>query len=893
MNKYLRVVLILLLIPFYMLFAGTTGKIAGKVIDKKTGEPIPFVNVIIEGTNFGAATDLEGEYVILNLPPGKYNVKAQAIGYQAQVTQNIQVSIDLTSKVDFELMDTAVELETIVVEGKSDLIRKDITSSQSLISSDQIEQLPVTELDDVLQLQAGVTRGADGQFHIRGGRTSEIAYWVNGISITDAYDNSRGIAIDNNSIQELQVISGTFNAEYGNAMSGIVNTVTKEGGKEYHGSLQIFTGDHVSNFTEYFPSIDDVDIFSNYNFTGSLSGTIPLTDNLVSFFVNGRYYYDDGYLFGERRYQPDGKLGDNSVVSMNWRRNLYGQGNISISPFQDVKLNLEGLYSKEKYQDYDHSYRWNPDGNVTKYAESYNATATLTHMLSSASFYTLKGSYFTKDFNEYTFENPFDSRYQHPDSLNIVSYAFRTKGTNLHRFYRQTNTFVGKLDFTSQFNTEHLVKLGAEVKSHNIKFDDYYLQPEIVNGVETDPFKPSVPGIDETNRDIYDNNPFEASAYLQDKIEFENVIINIGLRVDYFDANGKVLVDVKDPNIYAPIRQEMKSLSVEEREPYYYADSKSKFQISPRFGVAYPVSDKGVVHFSYGHFLQVPPFQYLFQNGPYKIPNSGINVGVYGNPDLEAQKTIMYEIGIRQEFNDEFLIDLTGFYRDVRDWITAGPIIQTYNLVTYSIFTNKDYANVKGITLTFNKRFSNYYGFDLNYTYQVAEGSNSNPEDEYNSAIGSGEPSLFLIPMDWDQSHILNASLYLSYDGWGASLLARYGTGLPYTPSVTQYTADRGITSGLLRNSRYRPSQFSLDLKVDKSFNLMGVDMVAFIKIFNLLDSKIAVNVFGDTGQPDFTTETQNVGEDSNRPNTVEEYIKYPYHYGEPRNVQLGFEISF
>ncbi len=420
MNKYLRVVLILLLIPFYMLFAGTTGKIAGKVIDKKTGEPIPFVNVIIEGTNFGAATDLEGEYVILNLPPGKYNVKAQAIGYQAQVTQNIQVSIDLTSKVDFELMDTAVELETIVVEGKSDLIRKDITSSQSLISSDQIEQLPVTELDDVLQLQAGVTRGADGQFHIRGGRTSEIAYWVNGISITDAYDNSRGIAIDNNSIQELQVISGTFNAEYGNAMSGIVNTVTKEGGKEYHGSLQIFTGDHVSNFTEYFPSIDDVDIFSNYNFTGSLSGTIPLTDNLVSFFVNGRYYYDDGYLFGERRYQPDGKLGDNSVVSMNWRRNLYGQGNISISPFQDVKLNLEGLYSKEKYQDYDHSYRWNPDGNVTKYAESYNATATLTHMLSSASFYTLKGSYFTKDFNEYTFENPFDSRYQHPDSLNIV-----------------------------------------------------------------------------------------------------------------------------------------------------------------------------------------------------------------------------------------------------------------------------------------------------------------------------------------------------------------------------------------------------------------------------------------------------------------------------------------
>ncbi|MDP2362357.1 MAG: TonB-dependent receptor, partial [Ignavibacteria bacterium] len=371
------------------------------------------------------------------------------------------------------------------------------------------------------------------------------------------------------------------------------------------------------------------------------------------------------------------------------------------------------------------------------------------------------------------------------------------------------------------------------------------------------------------------------------------VIINVGLRLDYFDSNGKILVDVKDPNIYAPLRPEMQSLSIQEREPYFYKDAGTKFRVSPRFGIAYPTSATGVVHFSYGHFLQIPSFQYLFQKGPYKIPNSGINIGVFGNPDLEPQKTIMYEIGFRQELSDDFLIDITGFYRDVRDWITAGPIIQTYNLVTYSIFTNKDYANVKGITFTFNKRFSNNFAFDLNYTYQVAEGSNSSPEDEYNSAIGSGEPSLFLIPMDWDQNHLLNASLLVGIDGWGASLLARYGTGLPYTPSVTQYTADRGITSGLLRNSRYRPGQFTIDLKLDKSFNLMGLDITAFLKIFNLFDNKVAVNVFGDTGQPNFTTETQTVGYDPNRPNTVEEYVKYPDHYGTPRNVQLGFEISF
>jgi hypothetical protein len=547
-------------------------------------------------------------------------------------------------------------------------------------------------------------------------------------------------------------------------------------------------------------------------------------------------------------------------------------------------------------------------------------------MLSSSTFYTVKGSFFSKDFNEYLYENPFDSHYLHPDSsIRYDQYTFRNKGTNLHRFYRQTNTILGKVDFTSQVSQGHLLKLGAEIKSHNLKFDDYDLQPLTRDdGSEVKPFKPSIPEISDQNRSKYDTKPFEASAYFQDKIEYENVIINIGLRLDYFDANGKVLFDesegivsplngerinsFKDPNIYAPIHapsyfglslpddkwtEEYLNQYHSYLEQYFYKDSKAKYQISPRFGIAYPISAAGVVHFSYGHFLQIPTFQYLFQEGLYKVPNSGQFIGPFGNPDLEAQKTVMYEIGFRQEFFDEYVVDITGFYRDVRDWITAGPILYTGTLVSYSIFTNKDYANVKGITLTLNKRFSNYFSFDLNYTYQVAEGSNSKPEDTFDDAKGNNEPSLFLIPMNWDQNHLVNASLYTSYDNWGLSLLARYGTGLPYTPTVTQYTALRGLSSGFLDNSRRRPSQFTIDLKVDRTFHLVGLDITAFLKVFNLLDNRIPVNVFGDTGQPDFTTETQNVSENPERGNTVAEYIRYPDHYGEPRNIQVGFEFSF
>lgn len=895
MRKTLLLLLILASAFTTYLWAGTTGKLTGKVTDKKSKEPLAFVTVVVEGTKFGATTDINGDYVILNIPPGKYNVRAQYIGYAASVIEGVAISVDLTTTKNFELSESSVELSTVVVQAEATKLQKDITSSQSSVSADQISTLPVAELNDVIQLQAGVTTDANGGFHIRGGRASEVAYWVNGISITDVYDNSRGIDIDNSSVQELQVISGTFNAEYGNAMSGIVNTVTKEGGSDFHGDIKAYGTDHVSNFSSYFPHINrPFNPARGYNLQGSLSGPVPFTANKLNFFVNGRYVYDDGYLYGERRYTVNGTPGDGSIVAMNWSKRYLGQANLSYWLTQAIKLNAEGLYSKDNYQDYDHAFRYNPDGNLNRFTNSYNGTFTLTHMLSSSTFYTLKGLYFFRDYKEYLYDSPSDPRYLHPDSLSTVSYAFLTKGTNLHRFFRQTNSLGGKFDFTSQIASNHLLKFGIEAKTHRLQFDDYTLQPLTVNNVQVIPFVPSIPDENTPNRTKYDNKPIEGSAYIQDKIEYQNIIINIGFRLDYFNSRGKVLVDPTDPNPNIALRPDLQNLPLAERLQYYYKNATPKWQLSPRFGVAYPISATGVVHFSYGHFLQIPPFQFLFNRGQFLVPETGGPYGVYGNPDLEAQKTVMYEIGFRQEFLDEFTIDATGFYRDVRNWITAGPNIQTRNLVLYSTYMNKDYENVKGITLSVSKRLSNYYSVDLNYTYQVAEGSNSNPDDLFYAQNSGSEPPLTLNPMDWDQRHLLNANVYFGYENWGASLTARYGTGLPYTPSLNQAEADRG-TALLFNetNSRRRPYQFVLDLKVDRGFELAGMRMNAFLRVFNLLDARTVVSVFGDTGEPDFTLTTANVGPDANRHNTVEEYIRYPYFYGEPRQVQLGLELSF
>lgn len=892
MRKILLIVFNLIAASTFLL-AGTTGKLTGLITDKNTNEPLPFVNVIILGTNLGAATDIDGNYTILNIPPGTYSIKAQYIGYQPVIAENVSISVDQTTSQDFVLSESAVELEAVVVEGKKDILKKDVTSSQSSISAEQINELPVQEFNDILQLQAGVSKDAGGGFHIRGGRSTEIAYWVNGISITDPYDNSRGIDIDNSSIQELQVISGTFNAEYGNAMSGIVNTVTKEGGREYHGNLNVYSSDYVSDFTSYFTNINNYNPVTNYNYQANISGPVPFTNHIITFFLNGRYAYDDGYLYGLNNFNIDGTSGDGSAVPMNWSKRWLGQANIAYQLLDNLRVNTELLYSKNNYQDYDHSFKWNPGGNPFKFAESYNGTVTINHVLSPKTFYTLRGNYFFKDFNQYLYSNPFDLRYMHPDSLNTIGYAFHDKGTDLHRFFRETNSYTIKLDFSSQITDKHLIQIGGDAKMHRLKFDDYTLEPLKVNGIPVDPFVPSIPDEASLNRSKYDAEPIEFAGYIQDKIEYEDVIINIGLRLDYFDSRGRVLMDPADPNINVPLRLGLDSLTLSQREPYFYKDAKPKWQLSPRFGIAYPVSANGVIHFSYGHFLQIPTFQYLFNGGAYKVPETGSVGSPYGNPDLKPQRTVMYEIGIRQQFFDEFVIDATGFYRDIRDWITAGPPTPTYNGVTYSIYTNKDYSNVRGITINFSKRFSNHYSIDLNYTYQVAEGSNSNPDDEFRAAQNNQSPVIFLSPLNWDQRHNLNVNILVGDKDWGISLLGRYGSGLPYTPQITQATSDRGLNSGFEPNSRLRPDQFTLDIKANKTFNIFDFDVTCYLKVFNLLDARTVVNVWGDTGEADFTTSVQNISEDPQRPNTVDEYIRYPDHYGAPRLVQTGIEITF
>ena len=297
---------ILLLFGGQSLFAGVTGKIAGKVTDAATGEGLLGTSVMIEGTNMGNMAGLDGSYFILNVPPGTYNLKASLIGYQSMTVTNVRVIVDVTNEVNFKLNASAVEVEGIVVTGERPVIEKTITSNLRNIGSEQIQAMPVKQMEEVLNAQVGfVTRNQE--MHVRGGRAGEVLYIVDGVETRDPIGGlglvKPGMDVTSASVEEIQILKGGFDAEYGNVQSAAINIVTKEGSPK-------LTQGHIELLTDDFGSHS----LNKYSFNGdrlevNLSGPEPVltqfilpifgikfTGDKLTYFLGGDVYKTDTYM---------------------------------------------------------------------------------------------------------------------------------------------------------------------------------------------------------------------------------------------------------------------------------------------------------------------------------------------------------------------------------------------------------------------------------------------------------------------------------------------------------------------------------------------------------------------------------------------------------------------
>ncbi|TAK57572.1 MAG: TonB-dependent receptor [Bacteroidetes bacterium] len=944
--KIARFIFFSLFFIIQLSYAGNTGKISGKVTDSKNKEGLIGVNIFVVGTTFGAVTDIEGNYTIIGVRPGTYTVRASLIGYNNVSVTSVVVNIDLTTKQDFVLTETTVEVGEVVIVAERELIQKDITASTSIVNKELISNLAVTEVRDVIQLQAGIAVSPGGDLHLRGGRKGQIAFQIDGVPVTDAYDGSSTIDLGANSVQELQVVSGAFNAEYGQAMSGIVNVVTKDGGDKLAGNIQSFTGMYLSDRTNVFQNIDNRNLYTLNNVELSLSG--PVIQDKVYFLSSFRHYYNRGFHFGKRYFTTTDlsrevpgsagteyiiwQSGDRKPVPMNPNERYFGQGKLSYRLFQDVRLMYNYIYDEQAYQDYNAGVRYTPGNNLFRYRKTHSNIFTLNHTLSATSFYNLNFSYLFKDYHHYLFENIYTDDTLRP-TLYVDNrlkqnppYSFDIGGTDHSRFQRNTGTMAIKLDWVNQLNKELSLQFGGDFKEHRIFYETMTLRPMLDSaGVEVFPYNVMIPDVTTQDHDIYIHKPQEGALYVQTKFEGFNLIFNAGVRLDYFDPDGVVLNDahsdpsdplyyqytVDDPNINNPIKPDNRffdynnngvqdslepSKTVQDRLAYWYKKAQKKTQLSPRLGLAFPISAGGVIHFSYGHFFQLPSYELMYTNPEFELGVGSGNQGLFGNADIQPQKTVKGEIGIKQQLSDDVAVDVTMFFEDFTNLTgtQTEDILVFGGAQSYSKYANSDFGMSKGIVVKFEKRFSEGFAANLDYSFSITKGNASNPADTRNAVTGGALPETYVAPLDWDQTHSLNAVVaYSQPRNWGVSLISNFYSGQPYTPAVNKNSAIKRNT--FPRNSDYKPNIFNVDLRANKDVVMGTSTLSLYLRIFNLFDLDNPRSVYANSGDPYFSFDK--LSAESIDPklyyNTLDELYTDPGFFSEPRRIELGTSFTF
>lgn len=803
------------------LYAGITGKLVGTVKDAQTREPLVRANVLLVGTNLGAATDVNGRFVILNIPPGVYSVRVSLIGYETVIVENVKIIVDQTTEINVTMKSTDIILQEVYVVAETPMIQKDLTSSIAVITREKIETLPVSRFMDILTLQAGVV-GSGTAIHVRGGRSNEVAYLIDGMYVKDPLLGRLATDINNDAIQEMTLLSGTFNAEYGNAMSSVVNIVTREGTENFSGKFEYRTSEF---------GIPSQKRFLENRFNGSLSG--PLLTNKLKYFISFDQDNRGSYL-------PYGYNKISTIFSK-----------LTTNAIPNIKLTLSNRGSKGKRQNYSHEYKYIPEQYLRIRTDSWQTGFILTHTLSPKMFYDFRASYFNqgyysgidKDTSEYL---PVSQREYLPIGN---GFEFFAKADPLEMTDSRTVTADLKFDLQWQATEIHELKFGWQFKKHWIRYWNIY-----------DP-KRNFPYINN-----YRTSPFEFAAYLQDKIEFPYLVINLGLRYDYLNANVEFRKNPLDPESVIKV--------------------KPRYQLSPRVGIAHPISERTKLHFSYGHFFQNPDFEFLFENKQYDL---NVREPLFGQPDLDAQRTVAYEVGLSHQFSDRMAAHIVAYYKDVTGLIGTRYYFPYYEgrYVGYTLYVNEDYANIKGLELTIDIRPNRYFSGGLTYTYSVAKGSASSETEQY---PGTQESTL-LYYLDFDKTHVFNATLtYRIPEGEGpelfgrkilsnsdVSLIFKASSGYPYTPSGR----DIGF---VIKNSLRRPATYTVDLEAGKEFTIYKNSKLRFFtEIYNLFNRRNILYVYPDTGDPDYTF----VGGHS------EEWMKNPANYGPPRIIRIGLGVKF
>jgi len=796
--RYLKGFLIALVVLSSGLAFAQTGKITGKATDSETGEALPGVNVILVGTNLGAATDEDGNYTILNVPPGQYTVQASFIGYAQTQVSNVEVNIDLTTRVDFQLQQQAIAGQEVVVEAQTRVVKADISASRVDVSAQDVQNLPVTNIADIIGLQAGVQG-----MRIRGSGADQVDFMVDGVSLSSKRTNTPFTGVSYTAVQQVQVQAGGFNAEYGDMRSGVVNLVTKEGSTtKYSGELLAryspvaqkhfglspndpnsywmkpymdpgvaFVGTQNGTWDAYtqkqYPEFDGFNYISqktldndnpNDNLTPEGAQQLFLFEHRRNVEVNQPDYTIDGSLSGPVPFlsEPLGNLRfllsyrneQNAYIVPYSRRAYYdysGMLKVTSDLTSNMKLTFEQLLGAQYgsntsggrganswttiNQNGDREAARNYNGNFSvgygqdaifvpgTYSRGdilHNSTSLkLTHSLSSKTFYEIRAQRYRSDYSSYPIASRdtatvqiFPSNYHADESPMGFSYLPHNSLTGMrmgahHSEFRDTSYVTQynlQFDISSQMNQTNLVKSGLQMRiadQHiNVGHQDFLLNPD----------------------DIYDRwnrAPLYLAGYLQDKMEFQGMIANVGLRLDYYNPRVKWF-DYQNPWTDAFMGknadQTAQILGTKQVKP--------ELAVSPRLGISFPVTSVSKLYFNYGYFRQSlqPEFYYMVHR--MRLTNQ---VTYLGDPTAPFPSTVAYELGYEQGIMNQFMLRIAGYYKALNDQPRQTHYVNETGLVDYYVWLPNDYQDVRGFEISLFKNVGRYVRGFINYNYMATK----------------------------------------------------------------------------------------------------------------------------------------------------------------------------
>lgn len=952
-------------------FAQTgVGKMSGKVIDADTKEPMIGANIILLNTNLGAATDLDGNYFILNITPGTYEVRVSYVGYAPKTIQEVRVVANITYGLDIELT-TDFTLDDIIIVDKKFFEAKS-TNTVKVIDSDQISRLPVRGVQNLASLQSGVViqEGSGGQegnatINVRGGRGSEVLYIVDGVPQNNLYNRQTVAQVSNIAIDQISFQVGGYEAKYGQAQSGIVNVTTKTGQPYYN----IFFDLMSSDLLETDPSGSNL-------YSGSISGPIiPGIPEHTIFLSGERGWYRDAdppAVPIEFYTLSDGTILDEPIVNESIPNNPASvwrfSGKIN-SRFSDWNIQLSGLWNDRisklsKGIGPARQYK-NASQFIEKTDEANSSfSARVSQTVSNNTFWNLNFGYRLFEFQRY---NPFlkgsENQLLYGDSLwwanesgmnvKLLGDGRRTQTVDANGVYRPYGYATGlfqqredmrigaDFDLTSQLDN-HLLEFGFGVEQHTVRgYGNFaYLvaaidpsQPDYIRFAQNQPFVfgYDVTGNTKTSSDdpasldwfadpnigshptmaefLRPREPILGYLYLQDRYELQDIVLNLGIRMDYFDLKSHELLNPElpyagglDPNKF-------------DIDDFKIKDVEVKF--SPRIGIGFPVTEATVFHAQYGTFFQTPELNDMY-GGPFSYndyisfsPQSGFNGG------LISEETTQYEVGFRQLLGANSALNLTAFYKNTKSLVNVqgsqyqrtegGEVINAIGS------QNADFGTIKGFALSFDVTRLSYFSASLQYTLSFADGTGSSTNSSQTAVFRNQDnlPPKVIAPLAFDQRHTAIAVIdfYVPegelgfFELFNANAIISFNSGRPYTP-VDQWDilGDNGLIADNIGyiNSAYTPSSFRIDFKIEKGFPIGNFYLTPYVWIENLLDSDNIVGVWRSTGSP-YTTGWLN---DPDAQGMIQQrgqgYVKDyetlekdPNNFGIPRLIKLGLKLNF